>query len=134
MSPSYWFALVGSVVTLAVMAELLRRRRLREKFAVLWLVVGVGVLVFSVVPGLLFWLARILGIAAPINLVFFVAALVLLVVSVQLSAEISTLEDENRVLAEEIGVLRLRVERLERPAAGDAPAGNEVNPADGRSG
>ncbi len=110
---AYPFALVAALVTLVVMADLLRRRRLREKYAVLWLALGAGVLVVSLIPGWLFWTADLLGFQAPVNLVFLAAAAVLLIVSVQLSAEISTLEDQTRTLAEEVGVLRLRVESLE---------------------
>lgn len=114
---AYPFALVASLATLVIMAELLRRRRLREKYAVLWLALGAVVLLVSIVPGLLFTAADALGFQAPVNLVFLVAAAVLLIVSVQLSAEISTLEEKNRSLAEDVGVLRLRVERLEAVTA-----------------
>lgn len=117
---AYPFALVASLVTLVIMAELLRRRRLREKYAVLWLALGAAVLFVSIVPGPLFAAAELLGFRAPVNLVFLIAAAVLLIVSVQLSAEISTLEEENRSLAEDVGVLRLRVERLEA-ATGSRP-------------
>jgi hypothetical protein len=82
----YLFALLGALVTLAFMFELLRRRRMREKYAVLWISVAVVVIVFGAFPPLLYWLANVVGIATPLNLVFFLAMLVLLIVSVQLSA------------------------------------------------
>jgi len=109
---SYLFGLIGSLATLALVAELLRRGRLREKFAALWIAVGVLVLAACLFPGLLYGLADLLGFQAPINLVLFVSALVLLVVSVQLSAEVGTLEEESRTLAEESALLRLAAERL----------------------
>lgn len=106
MSPRV-LPILGAVVTLVVIVDLLRRRQLREKYAVLWLVVSVFVGVFAVFPGLLGRLAAFAGVKTPANLLFFVAALVLLVVCVQLSYEISRLEDETRALAEEVGILRL---------------------------
>jgi hypothetical protein len=115
----YLFALLGALVTLAFMFELLRRRRMREKYAVLWISVAVVVIVFGAFPPLLYWLANVVGIATPLNLVFFLAMLVLLIVSVQLSAEISSLERETQTLAEECALLRNRIERLEDGAVVD---------------
>jgi len=126
---AYTFALGLSLLTLVLIAELLRRGRLREKFAALWIVVGLVVLVSSIFPRVLFTLSDALGIAAPINLVFFVSALVLLVVAVQLSAEIGTLEEETRTLAEEVALLRLTAERLEARLT-DAPAKRTGNDLD----
>lgn len=100
---------VAAAVTLFAILDLLRRRQLREKYAVLWLVVSLFVGVFAVFPTLLTRLSRLAGVKTPSNLLFFVAALVLLVVCVQLSYEISRLEDETRALAEEVGILRLEI-------------------------
>jgi hypothetical protein len=115
------FALLGALVTLAFMFELLRRRRLREKYAGLWIVVALLVLVGAVFPGIAEWMSAIVGITTPVNLVFFLGLLVLLVVCVQISAEVSELEHENQTLAEESALLRLRVERLERASGVDVP-------------
>jgi len=126
------FAVVGALVTLAFMFEMLRRRRLREKYAALWITVAVLVLVGVGFPHLLERAAALVGITLPINLVFFVALLLLLVVCVQLSAEVSTLEQENQTLAEEVALLRNRVERLER-SAGEEPAPPVADPSTGRT-
>lgn len=126
------FALVGALVTLAFMVELLRRRRLREKYAALWITVAVLVMVAVAFPHLLERAADLVGITVPINLVFFVALLLLLVVCVQLSAETSSLEQENQTLAEEIALLRNRVERLER-GAGEEPRPPIADPSTGTS-
>jgi hypothetical protein len=109
----YLFALSGAVLTLVLMFELLRRRRLREKYAALWISISVVVIVCGAFPRLLFWAADLVGITTPVNLLFFLSLLVLLIVCVQLSAEISSLEHEAQTLAEESALLRLRVERLE---------------------
>ncbi|MCU1595482.1 MAG: hypothetical protein JWO12_2874 [Frankiales bacterium] len=106
--------LVSAAVTLLVMLDLLRRRRLREKYAVLWLVVSGFVALFALLPGTLTALSRAVGVKTPVNLLFFSAVLVLLVVCVQLSYEISRLEDETRCLAEELGILRLDVQDIRR--------------------
>jgi hypothetical protein len=93
---------------------MLRRRQLREKYAVLWLTASVFVALFAIFPRTLSALANVTGVESPANLLFFVSALVLLVVCVQLSYEVSRLEDETRALAEELGILRLELDQSRR--------------------
>lgn len=100
----------ASLVIFIFVFDLLRRGVLKEKYAVLWLLVaGIG-LVFAVVPGLLDWLGSALGIGAPVNLLFFVMGVVLVLVSVQLSYELSRHEARIRRLAEEVALLKERVD------------------------
>ena len=114
MSSTYLVALVGSLLVLAGIVELLRRRQLGEKYAVLWLVVGILLLIFTVFPGLLTGLASGLGVAVPTNLMFFVGILFLVGVVLHLSWEVSRLENETRKLAEDQAILRLEVEQLQQ--------------------
>lgn len=114
MSSTYLVALVGSVLVLLGIIELLRRRQLGEKYAVLWLVVGVLLLVFTAFPGLTTSVARGLGVAVPTNLMFFVGILFLVGVVLHLSWEVSRLENETRKLAEDQAILRLEVEQLQK--------------------
>jgi hypothetical protein len=104
--------LLAAVGTTVFILELLRRRILREKYAVLWLAVAAGLLVFSVFPGLLTGLADLLGFEVPANLLFAVSAVLLLLVSVQLSYEVSRVEARTRRLAEELALLRRQVDEL----------------------
>ncbi|MGZ6839916.1 MAG: DUF2304 domain-containing protein, partial [Frankiaceae bacterium] len=99
---------ICALAVLALMFELLRRRQLREKYALLWLASGMISAALALFPGLLNWAARLLGVKDPVNLLLFGAALVLLLVCVHLSWEVSRLEGETRTLAEEIALLRFR--------------------------
>jgi hypothetical protein len=105
-------AAVCGLLVLGVMVELLRRRQLREKYAILWLGVSLVVVVLAAFPSLLNWIAHRLGISDPPNLLLFASVLVLLLVSVHLSWEASRLEEETRTLAEEVALLRMQVESL----------------------
>ncbi len=120
-------AIAGAVVVLALMIEMLRRRRLREKYAALWMAVAVLVLVTVAWPGLLDGAAELVGVEVPLNLVFFGSLLLLLVVCIQLSAEITSLERESQTLAEEVALLRHRLEVLER-RGGTVPAPPVADP------
>jgi hypothetical protein len=113
--------LLGSGVTLGLLFEMMRRRRLREKYAVLWAAVAVLTLLVAAFPGLLAWASGVVGVAVPANLLFFLASMLLLVVSVQHSSELGRLEERTRTLAEEVGLLRLQVAQqvAPTPAAAD---------------
>lgn len=102
-------ALAGLLV-LGVIVELLRRRRLREKYAMLWLAVGIVVLPLAFFPRLLDGAAAMLGVASGVSLVLFLGFLFLLLVCVHLSWEVSQLEEETRTLAEEFALLRTEIE------------------------
>ena len=110
----YLVAVLGACLILGFMIELLRRRRLREKYAALWIVVSVLVLATVALPGVLRGLARALGFTVPLNLVFFGSLLLLLAVAIQLSAEITSLERQVQTLAEEVALIRHRLEVIER--------------------
>lgn len=109
--------IVIAVVAFAFVFELLRRRRLREKYAFLWVVVAGLTVVLSVFPSLLVRAAALIGIATPSNLLFLVSLLILFAVSLQLSGEVGELEEQSRRLAEQIGALQLRIEDLEGQVA-----------------
>ncbi|WP_066295593.1 DUF2304 domain-containing protein [Arthrobacter luteolus] len=101
------FVVVGAVVWL------LRQRKLREKYAVLWILVGVVTLVLAGFPQLLNWAAELTGFALPSNLLFMLAIFLLMGVCLHLSLEISVVEDETRALAEEAAILRSQLDLLQ---------------------
>ena len=129
MSSTVVLGLIGSSVILVLLFEMLRRRKLREKYAVFWVIVALCTLVVAVFPGLLARASNALGVEVPSNLLFFVASMVLFVVSVQHSSELGRLEERNRTLAEELALLKVRLESLEAKSAEDA----SMNALDGRA-
>jgi hypothetical protein len=112
-------SLITGFVALGVILDLVRRRHLRVRFAGMWLVVGIGMTVLAVSPGLLDRTAAVLGVIDPPNLLFFVAIIVLLVVVVQLSLELSRVDEKLRILAEEMALLRHEMELTEDPPSTD---------------
>ena len=108
-------SIIAAVAALGLVFELLRRRRLREKYAAIWVVIAVGTVIVAIFPQILRWMADLVGIQTPSNLLFFGSLIVLFAVSLQLSREVGLLEEQSRRLAEEIGTLRMRVDALEKP-------------------
>jgi hypothetical protein len=107
-------ALTG-LILLVVILELLRRRQLREKYAMLWLGVIILVLPLAAYPRLLDGVAEAFGIASGASLVLFLGFVFLLLVSIHLSWEVSRLEEETRTLAEDMALLRSELEARTRP-------------------
>ncbi len=119
----YLFAVALTVVVLVMLFLLMRRRRIREKYAAVWIALALAVVVLGAFPRLAVWLASLVGVETPANLVFALAFVVLLLVCIQLSVEVSNLEEETRTLAEEIALLRFDVEHPVK-AAGLADEGS----------
>jgi hypothetical protein len=107
-------AAVTALITLIFVGDLLRRGVLKEKYAVLWLFFAGAALFFAIFPTALVRISAFLGVAAPVNLLFFVTIVLLVLVSVQLSYELSRHEARIRRLAEEIALLEERTRDLRR--------------------
>jgi hypothetical protein len=115
--------IVGSMVILLSLFEMLRRHRLREKYALIWGVVALGALTVAAFPGLLAWATTALGLQVPTNLLFFVASLVIMVLTLQHSSELGRLEERTRTLAEDVALLQVELERrtfIEEESGGES--------------
>jgi hypothetical protein len=89
-------AIILSVVMLVVVLVLLRFYFLPEKYAVIWLLAAIASVVFSVFPGILNSVSSFFGISQPINLLFFAAFFIVLLLLMQLSLELARTRDELR--------------------------------------
>lgn len=104
----------AAIVTFVFVFILLRRGVLREKYAVLWLLFSGAALFFAIFPGALRWISDTLGVVTPANLLFFITVVLLVLVSVQLSYELSRHEARIRRLAEEIALLDQEIRDLRK--------------------
>ncbi|MFC6354804.1 DUF2304 domain-containing protein [Luethyella okanaganae] len=118
--PSYVFGILAALTTLGVVIEMLRRRRLRERHAVWWLIAGSLALIIGIFPSILDWAATLIGVGQPTNLVFFVSIAILFLVCIQHSSELTDLENKTRTLAEMSALQDLRIRELEGALGGRA--------------
>jgi hypothetical protein len=111
----------------AVIFELIRRKHLMERYAILWFVLGITVLVLAAWKGLLTTLAHAAGIYYPPAALFAVAFLFVLALLLHFSVVISRLSDQNKVLAQRVALLQQRLEEKEvgQGEAGSGPAARE---------
>jgi hypothetical protein len=104
---------ITGLLLLVVVVELMRRRQLREKYAALWIAVALVALPLAFFPRLPDEIAGALGVVSGVSLVLFGGVVFLLLISIHLSWELSRLEEETRVLAEDVALLRAEVRREE---------------------
>jgi uncharacterized protein DUF2304 len=123
-------AAIGSLLLILIVLELIRGRRLKERYALLWLATGVVLLVLSAWRGGLNTIAGWLGVSGyPPAILFAAAIMFVIAVLLHYSTVLSRLTDDNVLLAQEVALLRARLDALEKakpkPAAAttERPAG-----------
>ncbi|MHC4213279.1 MAG: DUF2304 domain-containing protein [Planctomycetota bacterium] len=98
--------IIGSISVLLLLCvfELIRRRRLKEKYALLWLLSGLVILTFSIFPALLYSIANLMGMYY-LTALFIISFLFLLAIVLHFSTVISRLSERNKYLAQELSIL-----------------------------
>jgi hypothetical protein len=125
MSQLQIVATLGAAALLLMVLELVRRRRLLERYALLWLAVGLVLVVLGAWRGLLTTISDAIGVAAPPNALFAVGLGFLVILVLNFSVVISRLSDQTKVLAQRLGLLEERLRASEaalrelREGAGD---------------
>jgi hypothetical protein len=131
----YVLGIVAASLTLILVIEMLRLRRLRERHAIWWIVAGLGAFVIAIFPEALAWVADKIGFEVPINLAFFASLVLLFLVALQHSAELTKVEAHSRTLAEQVALLDIRVRELEaKPKPTSATRVRDVKNAQKNSG
>ena len=103
-------ASIASIALLLIVFELIRSRRLRERYALLWLLTGIVLLVLSAWRSGLNTIARWVGVETyPPAVLFAVASFFILAVLLHYSTVISSLSDQNSILAQRLALLESRV-------------------------
>src|SRR4051812_44868724 len=125
-------AIIASSGLVLIVFELLRRRRLVERYALLWLFSSLVLLGLSVWTGLLEVIAKAVGIIYPPNALFMIAFAFVLVLLLHFSLAISRLSGETKVLAQEVARLDKETRELAAGAKNDevTAAASEVEAAD----
>jgi hypothetical protein len=120
-------AAVASVLLLLVVFELIRRRRLRERYALLWLLTGIVLLVLSLWRGGLNTIAGWVGIETyPPAVLFAIASFFILAVLLHYSTVISKLSDQSTILAQRVALLEAELESRTTAPASDPPTSSDA--------
>jgi hypothetical protein len=103
-------ASIAAVLLLLVIFELIRSRRLQERYALLWLLTGVVILVFAAWRNALAKVADVVGISYPPSALFVLMFLFVLLVLLHYSTVISELAEQNKILAQKLALLKNELE------------------------
>jgi hypothetical protein len=118
-----------ALIVFVMVFELVRRRRLRERYALVWMAAALGLVVLAVWQGLLNAISKAVGIYYPPNALFVAAFGFLLLLLLHLSAAVSRLSDQTTVLAQRLALLEERGRLAEQDPDGAVRAGVERGPA-----
>jgi hypothetical protein len=108
-------AIVATSVMFVAVFELVRQRRLMERYALLWLLSAAVLLGLSIWRNLLERISSTIGIAYAPSALFVIAFGFILILLLHFSLVISRLADQNKVLAQRIGLLQQRLDALGAP-------------------
>ena len=123
-------AVLGSVGIILLVFQLIRQRKLREEYALLWFGASVALIVVSLWRGGLEMAARLAGVAYPPSVLFLGVMVLGFFLAMHYSISLSRLAEQNKRLAQEIALLRQRLDeaekQAERPSASASPLGSEI--------
>ena len=104
-------AILFSVAVFIGVIDLIRRKKLKERYALLWLSSAIILMALSLWRDLLHSISRLAGVEYPPALLFFIAFLFLLLIVLHYSVEISDLSEKNKRLAQEVALLKTLFEQ-----------------------
>lgn len=102
--------IIGSVLFFLFLVRNIKKSKLSIEMAVIWVLWGIGIIVISIFPQLVYKLTRMIGIQAPINTIFLIMIFLLYTLTFFLYIKISVLEDKTKSAIQEIALLRKELE------------------------
>lgn len=114
------FVVLIGLAMLALVLNLVRRKRLREQYSLLWIFSAVVLVLSGVFIRAVDRLAHAVGIYYPPAFLFLVAILLVLVLQFHFSTVISNLREQNKSLTQELGIVSAELRDLRRSVEGQA--------------
>lgn len=102
----------SSLLLLLVLFELIRRRKLEERYALLWIITGGAFLVVSLRTSILDRIAGLLGVLVPANALFLFGLVFMIALVLSLTIVLSALTRKNDRLSQRLSLLQFEVEEL----------------------
>jgi len=111
------FGLVAGIGTFIFVLELVRRRRLKEEYSLLWLATAAALIILSLSRPTLDTLASAVGIIYPPSALFLVAMIFVLFILLHYSIVLTRLTQENKENAQQLALLRFQMEQMQKTLA-----------------
>lgn len=121
-------SLTVAFLVLLFIGRLIVRGKLREEYAILWIICTVILIVFAIWRRGLEQIALTLGVYYPPSLVFLAAIMAILIFLIHLSTVVSKLQNQIKTLSQEIALLRNELEQRQviRPVADEQAVASDV--------
>ena len=104
----------GSLIFLAIILICVRQKKLQEAYAMLWLMIGIIMLVLAIVPNVLRWISKLIGIVYPPATLFLLLLCGMIVILFQYSLLLSRNQEKISRLTQEIALLKNELEKLKK--------------------
>ena len=103
------------IIALIVIINMIRKKALELRYSLAWLAVGAGVLILDLFPGFMEWLSDLMGIASPVNMLFFLGFCFSLIIIFILTIAISRMSVRIKNLAQELALInkKYQIDRVE---------------------
>jgi hypothetical protein len=109
-----YLLIFGTVVLLFLIIHLIRKDKIEVKYAIIWLAFALAMVLFSIFPKLVFILGDITRVINPVNFVFMIQIIFILLILLSVTAVISGFSNKIKKLAQENALLERRVRLLEK--------------------
>lgn len=109
-----FFLIIVIVIYLIIIINFLKRKKLDLKYSLIWLFSSLVLLLLIIFPGIVYVFSDFIGIATPINVVFVVEAIFVLIILLSLTTIVSKLNEQNRKLTQYVALLEKRIRDLEK--------------------
>lgn len=106
-----FFSVTAAVLILLVIIELVRRRKMREEYSLLWIIAGITMLVLSFSYDFMIYVGNLFGGILPATILYLFAILFLVLINLHYSVKISELSGHVKDLSQEIALLRAEREK-----------------------
>lgn len=107
-----YISIIGSILILIMIIELIRKKKLMEEYTIIWLLFGMIFLVFSIWRDGLEVVSRLVGIGYPPATIFLILIMGIFAILIHYSLVISKLTERNKILVQEIGLLKQEIEQI----------------------
>ena len=104
------FLLIILAITLIVLINQIRQKKLELEYTLTWLILMLVLFIFVLFPGLQNWLSHLMGIAVPVNMIFFLGFCFALIIMFRLTKAVSKMSVENKRLTQRIALLEKTIE------------------------
>ncbi len=108
------FAIAACAALIVLVAVLIKRRKLREEYALLWLATGIGMLILVIGYPLLLEVSKMIGAVTPTTTLFLFALLFIVLISIHFSVKFTLLSDQIQSVITEMSFLRKELEELKK--------------------